>query len=112
MITLTVDNYKTVKKYIDISEYDLNLLQGILVDLLSNNHGVFHKPMEICFNIEHTEYSPEWTEPMPDFYGSFCIKYTDSTEMIGDWIADVHELDNIMFFLYEAFAQTDDNSFV
>lgn len=105
-ITLTTENYNVVQHYIDISDNDIDLLYAILIDLEDNNNNVFPKAMEICLNIEHTQYSPEWVEPMPDFYGMFCIKYVDNNaDIIGDWIADVHELDNIMFVLYEAFFQ-------
>ena len=104
-ITLTTENYKVVQHYIDIDDKDVDLLYAILIDLQDSNNNVFPKVMEICLNIEHTQYSPEWVEPMPDFYGMFCVKYANNNDIIGDWITDVHELDNIMYVLYEAFSQ-------
>lgn len=104
---LTLDNFESIlKKYKkDISSCEISMMHALLTDCIEyNTSGVFPHEIEIHIITEHTKYSPEWTEPCPDYYGTYYIKYADVDDYIIDCL-DIDRLDNAMFALCEAFEQ-------
>ena len=86
-------------KSLPIEEYDKDLLLSLLDDLEEiNKKG----NIKLYFDwIEgHTQYSPEWTDPCPDFYGMYRIVMEDDPrETIGIEMT-LKELDMTMCALY------------
>ena len=66
-----------------------SLLYSLLLDLeeLNNNlhdQNLDHKKIYIDCQDYHDQYSPERTDPCPDFYGMFTIRFEgDKTEYLG-----------------------------
>ena len=58
-----------------ISDHEKGLLKALLIDLDEINHNLPLKSKELYLDWieEHTEYSPEWTDPCPDFYGMYRV---------------------------------------
>lgn len=58
-----------------ISDYEKGLLKSLLQDLEEMNHNLPLRSKELYLDwIEnHTEYSPERTDPCPDFYGMYRV---------------------------------------
>ena len=92
------------KIYENSESYAYKLLNSLLDDLHIYNELYFPKELEIHYVTEHTEYSPEWTDPCPDYYGTFNIKWQDSSDTINDGLT-LYELDNNMCTLCQAFEQ-------
>jgi len=72
------------------------LLKALLKDLDEIN-AKSNKKLYINWIDTHTEYSPERTDPCPDYYGMFQIKCEDDTIGIEMTIED---LDMVMCALY------------
>ena len=97
---ITIDN---LKELCPIEEQ--NLMESLLIDLVEFNQMLENIGMErlkVYFDRQttHTEYSPEWTEPCPDYYGFYSIRFEndDSGEMVGDYMT-INDLDNAMLLL-------------
>lgn len=89
---LTLENYEN---YIPIN--DQLLCKSLLEDLIElNNNLKLHKNIYIDYQIEHDEYSPERTDPCPDYYGYYTLRV--ESEVIG-LVMDIHELDNVLCIL-------------
>ena len=81
MIKLTKDNIKDVEYSVGcVSMEDLPQLLNSLLDELNgindmtiDIHGDKASLLSIAWENEHTEYSPERTDPCPDYYGFFYI---------------------------------------
>ena len=58
-----------------ISYHEKGLLKALLQDLEEINHNLPLRSKELYIDWidEHTEYSPERTDPCPDFYGMYRI---------------------------------------
>lgn len=53
----------------------------------------------IDYEENHTEYSPERTDPCPDFFGCFTLRYENHpNETVGDPMT-IDELDDALFIL-------------
>ena len=78
-----------------IKEKDKMLLYALLSDLKEMKTNLF-----IDWQDYHNDYSPEWTEPMPDFYGYYTIRYDNSGEILGEEMT-IDELNSALFLLYE-----------
>lgn len=48
----------------------------------------------------HNEYSPEWIEPCPDFYGYYTLRKVNNDEKIGEEMT-IRDLDMVLCTLYE-----------
>lgn len=93
---VTKENIKDIKYFkifdkqysLDIA-YDQNLLQSLLLDLeelnqLLEDNGKSYKKLYIDYINEHTEYSSERTDPCPDYYGLFMLRFEKNDyECIG-----------------------------
>lgn len=83
-----------------VPEKDQGLLTALLKDLNELNTAT-KKPLYIEYVTEHTQYSAEWTEPMPDFYGKYILHPLDKPyELIGEY-GDIHDLDVTMLTLFD-----------
>lgn len=102
---VTIDNIKEIKYFandkrtIEQCQY---LLETLLDDLLELNtslddHGENYRHVYIDYYDEHTDgYSPERTDPCPDYYGYFNIRFEKNHyETVGP-IVDLDELDTIL----------------
>ena len=69
-------------------------------DMLTELPGQHMKHISIYWENEHTEYSPERTDPCPDYYGSFYIMMNDINQVIGDAMT-IEQLDEALSLLYD-----------
>jgi hypothetical protein len=58
------------------------------------------KSLYIDWQDYHNEYSPEWTEPCPDFYGYYTLRDNFNDEKIGVEMT-IGDLDMVLCTLYE-----------
>ena len=104
---VTKENIKSIKYiegYHDISIVH-NILESLLIDIaelnqvLEDRHKSYRK-IYIDYEDKHTEYSPERTDPCPDYYGMFTLRFeNDPYTSIGD-VMTLDELDNTILILY------------
>ena len=93
---LTINNYKEY-----VQNKDCALFEALLIDLEELNQLLEDKNEDYCklyidFENEHTQYSPEWVDPCPDFYGLFSLRFEKNPcEIVGDYMT-IEELDSIM----------------
>ena len=91
----------TIENHIEhIPSKDLLLFVSLLKDLEELNEMVDdNQKMFIDYNLEHTEWSAERTDPCPDYYGMYSLRFENNPiEMIGDFMT-IDELDNALFIL-------------
>lgn len=75
------------------------LLESLLDDLeIINSQNNIH--VELHQVDKHTEWSPERTDPCPDYYGMYYLYIPKINEMLGDYMS-VDDLNEIMFVLSE-----------
>ena len=93
-------------KDIPISDYEKGLLNALLQDLEEINHNLpLHSPnLELEWIDTHTEYSPERTDPCPDYYGMYRIWRGD--DYIGVEM-DLDTLDSALCLLYNFVIEND-----
>ena len=80
---VTLENIKNIEYFVDgntLIEIDQNLLESLYIELkgLNNaleNQGQSNKELYIDYIDKHTEYSPERTDPCPDYYGMFRLRF-------------------------------------
>ena len=89
----------TRENYTLLPDNEQKLVLALLDDIDDFPMGL---RLEIHWEEYHTEYSPEWVEPCPDYYHTYSIRYADDCESINDGLT-VNELDNHMCTLYTAF---------
>lgn len=98
-----IENIKYIYKYYNI-ECGKQLLKSLLIDLLEFNQlledkGESYRKLYIDYIDEHTGYSPERTDPCPDYYGLFTLRFEKNPcETVGDYMT-IHELENALFVL-------------
>lgn len=75
---------KITKENIDkLPEKDRDLVKALLIDVEEINQYTNDR-IYLNWIDTHTEYSPEWVEPCPDFYGMYNIyRNSNPHEMIG-----------------------------
>ena len=88
---------KNIKK-LSISDYEKGLLHSLLKDLEDINHKG-DKVLYINYIDQHTEYSPEWTDPCPDFYGMFQLINSETGDSLGVEMT-IEDLDISLCLLY------------
>ena len=78
---VTEENIQTLP----ICGYDKGLLKSILVDVEEINHNAscFKYDIYIDWIDQHTEYSPERTDPCPDYYGMYRVRREDNNDTLG-----------------------------
>lgn len=102
---LTKDNYIDVLKIFNkFTEYDIGLVKSLLLDVDEYSDCVFPCKLELHINEYHTNYSAERTDPCPDYYGMFYIKWEFSDDIINDYFT-LNELDDHMCTLCDSFYQ-------
>ena len=104
------DNIKYIQYYAGLEKRPV-LSCGLLLETLLNElegiNNVLDKRMNygrvfIDYCDEHTEYSPERTEPCPDYYGTFSLRWEDTPcDTIGENGKTLPKLDSDICFLSE-----------
>ena len=96
---VTCENYKDI-----IPEKNQGLIESLLIDLLELNTELEniqepYRKLYIDYITEHTEYSPERTDPCPDFYGMYKLVFEKNPyESVGTEMT-IDELDSAMCIL-------------
>ena len=67
---VTYENIKTLP----INDKEKGLLRALLLDIDDINKMDIKPPIYIDWQDFHNEYSPEWTDPCPDYYGCYTLK--------------------------------------
>ena len=90
----------------NIPEKERALVRGLLYDIEEINHTLpLHSPnLELEWIDEHTEYSPERTDPCPDYYGMYRVWRGD--DYIGVEM-DLDTLDSALCLLYNFVIEDD-----
>lgn len=94
---VTRENFKEI-------ENNQGLLESLLIDLeelnqLLEDKDEAYRKLYIDYQDKHNEYSPERTDPCPDYYGMFSLRFEKNPyEMVGDMMT-LEELDNALFVL-------------
>ena len=85
-----------------ISDYDKGLLKALLIDLEEINHSLSLHIFDICIDWidKHTEYSPERTDPCPDYYGMYRLWQGNKTLGVE---MDLETLDYVLAVLSDIF---------
>lgn len=80
---------------------DRKLIQALFNDVEEINHNAscFKFDIYIDWINQHTEYSPEWTDPCPDFYGMYRIRRSDNDDVLGVEM-DLDTLDTSLCLLH------------
>ena len=75
------------------------LLKSLLDDLeiINSQHNI---NIELHQVDKHTEWSPERTDPCPDYYGMYYLYIPETKETIGDYMY-IDDLNEIMYVLSE-----------
>ena len=89
----------TIENHIEtLPSEDLLLFTALLQDLAEINSKI-SSPLYIDYNLNHTEYSPEWTDPCPDYYGMYSLRPENNpSELIGDYMT-LQDLDMALFIV-------------
>ena len=102
---VTVNNIKDInyvegyaldfgKKFLKSLLIDVNELNDTLINKNQSNKQIY-----IDYENKHTEYSPERTDPCPDYYGMFSLRFEKNQyEKIGD-MRTLTELDDAICLL-------------
>lgn len=100
---VTKENIRSIK-YIE-GYHNINiahdLLESLLIDTSELNQmledkGESCRKIYIDYEDKHTKYSPERTDPCPDYYGLFTLRFEKNHyETVGP-IIDLDELDTIL----------------
>lgn len=94
MIQLTRENLEILPKK------EQGLVESLLDELNYINKCSNFQKLDLYWEDEHTEYSPERVDPCPDFYGLYFFRSSITGDSIGvDMTAD--ELDSAICLLYD-----------
>lgn len=66
-----------------IDNKDKVILKDLLTDIDEINNANLKDPIYIDWEENHTEYSPEWIEPCPDFYGTYSLIRSTTKDKLG-----------------------------
>lgn len=87
-------------KTLPISDKEQSLLQALLDDLEEINKKEERPAIYIDWQDYHNEWSPERTDPCPDYYGYYTLRWShDNSEMIGMEVT-IYGLDMALCTLY------------
>ena len=75
------------------------LLRSLLddIEVINSQHNIH---IELHQVDKHTEWSPERTDPCPDYYGMYYLYIPETKETIGDYMY-IDDLNEIMYVLSE-----------
>ncbi len=96
---ITIENYEEY-----IPEKDMKLFYSLLMDLEEFNNkldtnNLENKKLYIDYQDFHNNYSCERTDPCPDYYGYYRLKFEeDHTECVGTEMT-IDDLDNALCVL-------------
>lgn len=100
---VTQENIKEIKYVYNWNSSDSaqNYLKSLLIDLLELNNELdkkneSYKKLYIDYEDKHTEYSPERTDPCPDYYGLFRLRLENNTKDIIGLELSLDELDTTL----------------
>ena len=82
-----------------VPRVEQRLLAALLNDVEEINNNST-KSLYIDWQDYHNEYSPEWVEPCPDFYGYYTLRNNFGNEKIGVEMT-IGDLDMVLCTLYE-----------
>lgn len=89
------ENYKTV-----IPKKEQNLLKSLLDDLDDINKYHNDNKLYIDWQDWHDEYSCERTDPCPDFYGYYSVRFENlPNETVGN-VMTINDLDSTLCILF------------
>lgn len=66
-----------------IDNKDKVILKALLTDIDEINNANLKDPIYIDWEENHTEYSPEWTDPCPDLYGTYSLIRSTTKDKLG-----------------------------
>jgi len=95
-----IDNIEFIYDFFN-RKNKIEILKGLMIDLMELNQlledkGESYRKLYIDYIDEHTEYSPERTDPCPDYYGMFRLRFeNDPYETVGLEMT-IDELDTIL----------------
>lgn len=89
-----------------IDKKDCGLLRSLLVDTFEQ-FTAYPIMLEIHVQDWHNEYSAERTDPCPDYYGTYFIKWTGCNDSIVAEL-DINALDSALCAIGCAFEQFDE----
>lgn len=91
---ITKENYKIVP------ESEHQILKALLDNLdVINTSRLYSSNLYIDWQHYHNEWSPERTDPCPDYYGYYRLYFEDSDYFIGGEMS-LDELDSALCLLY------------
>ncbi len=96
---VTFENYKDI-----IPKNNHSLIESLLIDLFELNTELEtiqepYRKLYIDYIIEHTKYSPERTDPCPDYYGMYKLVFEKNPyENVGTEMT-IEELDSALCIL-------------
>ena len=82
-----------------VPQKERNLIKSLLDDLDEINLKSNLTDIYIDWQDWHNEYSPEWTDPCPDYYGYYTLRNKVTKEMIGIEMT-IKDLDMFLCGLY------------
>ena len=82
-----------------VPRVEQRLLAALLNDVEEINNNST-KSLYIDWQDYHNEYSSEWVEPCPDFYGYYTLRNNFNNEKIGVEMT-IGDLDMVLCTLYE-----------
>lgn len=94
---LTKENYT---ENLPIQE---QLMFSFLLDVLKDINSYKEKELYIDWRDFHDEYSPERTDPCPDYYGTYTLRYRHCPEFVIGSRMTIDELEdalNLIYYLY------------
>ena len=83
----------------NIPKKERDLMKALLVDLDEINH-FSKKELFIDWQDFHNEFSPEWTDPCPDYYGYYTIRDIQHPYEILGIEMTLDDLDSSLCLLY------------
>ena len=103
---VTIDNIKDIKYISGYSSITIgrDILKLLLIDIdelnnLLKDKDESYRQIYIDYEDQHTEYSAERTDPCPDLYGMFSLRFEKNHyETIGE-IMTLNELDSAICLL-------------
>ena len=96
---LTVDNFKGV-----VPVRNIPLCEALLIDLEDLNNTLENnceedRKLYIDYEMGHTEWNAERTDPCPDFYGTYSLRFEqDPSKTVGGQMT-INELDDALYTL-------------
>ena len=94
-MNITRENYKTI-----IPKKEQNVLKSLLDDLDDINK--YHKDNKLYIDWQdyHDEYSCERTDPCPDFYGYYSVRFENLPNETVGTVMTINDLDSTLCILF------------